>query len=337
MNQRTLHDLVFAVIKSGLSLCNTLNMLISEGEVTCLCASVSDVFAGEGLVLHISRQIYIVGDIHGNFNDLLRIFERCGYPPLSRYLFLGDYIDRGEHAIEVLILLFALKCKFPDHIFLLRGNHETRSVGSGYGFTAECRWKYSLRLNTKFHQVFQLLPIAAVVHRHTFCVHGGISPLLHSLGDFQRLAKPGEYLTPVFTDLLWSDPSPTAMHFAMSKRGIGHAFGEQAVQSFLNSNNLAVLIRSHELCSDGVARPFENCVTVFSTTDYCGLGNNAAVLAISDDGQITDIIFAPLTHLEKQSRRILFPEWTIEEKCLVMESTSPIFHDFDPGTLDIPI
>jgi protein phosphatase len=158
-------------------------------------------------LLRLSGGINVVGDIHGNIDDLIRIFEKFGYPPVADYLFLGDYVDRGEYSIEVLLLLFALKCKFPNHIYLVRGNHETYQISKVYGFLKECSDKFSACMFTQFNYVFQYLPIAAILEEKVFCVHGGISPDLLHVSDLDSMEKPRLTLSGVFVDLLWSDPS----------------------------------------------------------------------------------------------------------------------------------
>jgi hypothetical protein len=92
----------------------------------------------EPTMLKISSPLVVVGDIHGQFYDLLNIFHKFGYPPATRYLFLGDYVDRGQFCIEVATLLMVLKINYPDSIYLLRGNHEGRVMTSSFNFKLEC-------------------------------------------------------------------------------------------------------------------------------------------------------------------------------------------------------
>jgi len=120
------------------------------------------------------------GDTHGQFYDLLRLFNLAGFPPDSNYLFLGDYVDRGRHSIEVMCLLLAYKIKYPENFFILRGNHETDSISWMYGFYDECKRKYSVKLWKAFVDLFNCLPVAALINEKILCMHGGISRNLKS-------------------------------------------------------------------------------------------------------------------------------------------------------------
>jgi protein phosphatase len=318
MTSSPLAKFVYDVIRSRLPPRQSLNSSVSADSVCDLCSAVANHLSAEPVMLRVLANIHIVGDIHGNIDDLLRIFERCGYPPETRYLFLGDYVDRGNCGVEVLVLLFALKCMFPTHVYLLRGNHETDTVGGSTDFLKECRQKYSQAVFRKCHETFQLLPIAAIVGDGIFCVHGGISPLLKSVEEFEKMDKPGAALSPLFIDLLWSDPSSSVNDFSPSGRGAS-LFGEAPLRLFLERNRLSLLIRAHEMCSDGVCFPFatsNQCVTVFSTSDYCGDGNAAAVVTVSHDLMVDSVVFPKLSAKAKQMRRVQFPEWLLRESPL---------------------
>lgn len=127
------------------------------------------------------------GDVHGQFTDLLRLFECGGFPPESNYLFLGDYVDRGKNSIETICLLLAYKIKFPDNFFLLRGNHECASINRIYGFYDECKRRFSVRLWKTFTDCFNCLPVAAVIDDKILCMHGGLSPELESLDQIRAI------------------------------------------------------------------------------------------------------------------------------------------------------
>lgn len=111
---------------------------------------------------------------------MLRLFDAGGFPPESNYLFLGDYVDRGRHSIEVMCLLMAYKIKYPENFFLLRGNHETKDISSIYGFFDECKRRYNIKLYKHFVDLFNCMPIAALIDERILCMHGGISENLSS-------------------------------------------------------------------------------------------------------------------------------------------------------------
>jgi len=142
---------------------------------------VAPIFQSEPQLLELNSPIYICGDIHGQFDDLLKIFRNVGYPPTSTILFLGDYVDRGDSSLEVIALLFLLKIKYPKHIYLTRGNHECHTINMVYGFYEECQKKSNLLVWKACNRVFTLLPVAALINQKIFCVHGGISPKLDNI------------------------------------------------------------------------------------------------------------------------------------------------------------
>lgn len=128
------------------------------------------------MLLELEAPIKICGDVHGQYSDLLRLFEYGGYPPDANYLFLGDYVDRGKHSIETICLLMAYKIKFEENFFMLRGNHECSSINRLYGFYDECKRRYSIKLWKTFIDVFNCFPVAAIIDEKILCMHGGLSP-----------------------------------------------------------------------------------------------------------------------------------------------------------------
>ena len=230
---------------------------------------------------------YVIGDLHGNFFDLIRIFSKSGYPPFSKYIFLGDYVDRGTMSIEVITILFALKILFPSQIILLRGNHEFPAINSRYGFLASIQTMYGDNdLWMQFNSAFEYLPVAAVLNDRILCVHGGISAKIKSVLHIQELQLP-IVDNPIVTDLTWSDPSATHLLFNDNHRGKGSTFGVQALSSFLEQNKLKMLVRSHE-CVDAYKKLFnDTLLTVFSSSNYTGCQNRAGYAYFDADSELT--------------------------------------------------
>ena len=160
------------------------------------------------------------GDLHGQYFDLLRLFEYGGFPPDSNYLFLGDYVDRGKQSLETICLLLAYKIKYPENFFLLRGNHECASINRIYGFYDECKRRYSIKLWKTFTDCFNCLPVAAVVDEKILCMHGGLSPDLQQLSQIQRIMRPTDVPDQgLLCDLLWSDPDKDVQGWGENDRG----------------------------------------------------------------------------------------------------------------------
>jgi serine/threonine-protein phosphatase PP1 catalytic subunit len=142
------------------------------------------------MMVEIEAPIKICGDIHGQYYDLLRIFEHCGYPGESSYLFLGDYVDRGKQSLETVCLLLAYKIKFPNKIHLLRGNHESSVTNRIYGFYDECKRRYNVKLWRSFTDLFNYLPVVALIDEKIMCMHGGLSPDLRNLNQINEIQRP---------------------------------------------------------------------------------------------------------------------------------------------------
>jgi len=168
---------------------------LTEKEIQLLCKKCKKIFGQQDALLNLSSPIKVCGDIHGQFYDLLRLFGFNGYPPNSNYLFLGDYVDRGKQSIETISLLFALKIKYPENIFMLRGNHESSKINRIYGFYDECKKRYDKKIWKLFSDTFNYLPIAAIIEGKIFCIHGGLSPKLFSLEQIQQFNGRLKYQT----------------------------------------------------------------------------------------------------------------------------------------------
>ncbi|CAE8627416.1 unnamed protein product, partial [Polarella glacialis] len=136
---------------------------VPEAQLRGVCQAVREVFLSQNALLELEAPLKICGDVHGQYHDLLRLFEYGGFPPESNYLFLGDYVDRGKQSLETITLLFSYKAKFPENFFLLRGNHECASITRIYGFYDECKRRYNIKLWKLFCDVFNCMPVCAIV------------------------------------------------------------------------------------------------------------------------------------------------------------------------------
>lgn len=211
-----------------------------------MCDRAKEILAQEKNVVILQSPITICGDIHGQFYDLLELFNIGGEIPEIQYIFLGDYVDRGHHSVEVMLLLIALKARYPDRITLLRGNHESRMITMQYGFYDECKLKFgTVNVWKQCVELFDYLPLAAVIDETIFCVHGGLSPeikMIDEINDIERAIEvPREGL---MSDLLWSDPDDVK-GWIQSARGAGYIFGGDIVNKFCHANNTSLICRSH--------------------------------------------------------------------------------------------
>lgn len=228
----------------------------------------------------------IVGDVHGQFGDLIRMFTKCGFPPAANYLFLGDYVDRGKQSLETILLLLCYKIKYPENFFLLRGNHECASVTRVYGFYDECKRRCNIKTWKLFIDTFNTLPLTAIVAGKIFCVHGGLSPVLNSMDEIRNVNRPTD--VPDFgliNDLLWSDPSDAINEWEDNERGVSYCFNKVAINKFLTRFGFDLVCRAHMVVEDGYEFfNGQSLVTVFSAPNYCGEFDNwGAVMCVSEE------------------------------------------------------
>jgi len=233
-------------------------------------------------------RLIVVGDLHGQVEDLLHILKTHGLPNKNKwFLFNGDFVDRGNHAIEITIILFTLKMLFGDWVFMNRGNHEADDINARDGFQDECVEKYSLEVYNEFNKTFTTLPIVHIVNSKALIVHGGLcweaGVTIETIQKIDRFCLHPEWES-VMEDLLWSDPGgPKHNGASQNDRGCGCIFGEDIVEEFFEDNPpLNFVIRSHEKKEAGYEVHFHGkLITVFSASNYCGdNGNDGAVLEL---------------------------------------------------------
>jgi serine/threonine-protein phosphatase PP1 catalytic subunit len=260
---------------------------IPEQKIKSLCACARATFLFQSSLLELEAPLNICGDIHGQFFDLLRLFEYGGLPPQSNYLFLGDYVDRGKNSLETIILLFAYKVKYPENFFLLRGNHECSAISRVYGFYDECKRRYNVRLWKEFCGVFNCMPFCGLIDDKIICMHGGLSPGLKKIEDIRKVERPTDIPdNGIVCDLLWSDPEPSIAGWAPNDdRGISYVFGSDVVSTFLRNHDLDLVVRAHQVVENGYeffAR--RQLVTIFSAPNYTGSFDNAgAMMTVGED------------------------------------------------------
>ena len=185
------------------------------------------------MLVELEAPLHVCGDIHGQYYDLLRIFEHCGYPGEYSYLFLGDYVDRGKQSLETVCLLLCYKIKYPEKVTLLRGNHESSVTNRIYGFYDECKRRYNVRIWRSFTELFNWLPVAAIIDEKILCMHGGLSPELKNIQNIQDITRPTDIPdTGLLCDLLWSDPDKDVLEYEENDRGVSVIFGEKIANKF---------------------------------------------------------------------------------------------------------
>ena len=251
------------------------------------------------ILLELEAPINICGDIHGQYFDMLRLFEYGGYPPESNYLFLGDYVDRGQ-SIETVCLLLAYKVKFPDNFFMTRGNHECASINRIYGFYDECKKRYSVKLWKIFTDCFNCLPVAALLDDRILCMHGGLSSELEKVEQIKNILRPSDVPEQgLLCDLLWSDPEENPDGYGVNDRGVSVTFNTNVVKTFLKNNDLDLICRAHQVVEEGYEFFADrSLVTVFSAPNYCGEFDNSGAMMKVDENLICSFqILKPMTAL----------------------------------------
>ena len=258
---------------------------LKEEEIKYLIDKSMIIFKEQKMLIELEAPLRVCGDIHGQYYDLLRIFEHCGFPGEFNYLFLGDYVDRGKQSLETICLLLAYKIKYPSKVHLLRGNHESSVTNRIYGFYDECKRRYNVRLWRNFTELFNYLPVAALIDEKILCMHGGLSPDLRNFSSISEISRPTEIPdSGLLCDLLWSDPDKEVLDFDENDRGVSVVFGEKIVQEFNRKNDLDLIIRAHQVVDDGYEFFAQRqLITIFSAPNYCGEFDNSAGIMIIDD------------------------------------------------------
>lgn len=260
---------------------------LTESDVLLLVMESRKMFMSQPMLVEIRAPVNLCGDVHGQYNDLLRLFDLGRYPPESNYIFLGDYVDRGDKSIETVCLLMAYKLRFPDNFFMLRGNHESSSINRIYGFFDECKRRFSVRMWKLFTDTFNCMPVAGLVDNRIFCMHGGLSPELKDLDQVRRILRPTDVPdSGLVCDLLWADPADDGITqgWMENDRGVSWVFGTDVVDGITGSFDIDLICRAHQVVDEGYqffAR--RKLITVFSAPNYCGEFNNSGAFLSVDE------------------------------------------------------
>ncbi|KAJ6629337.1 Metallo-dependent phosphatase-like protein, partial [Mycena sp. CBHHK59/15] len=273
---------------------------LTEEHALYILEHTTHLLSAEPNLVDVQGPVTICGDIHGQYYDLMKLFDVGGPLTDNAYLFLGDYVDRGCFGIECLLYLYTLKLWFPRKFTLLRGNHECQHLTEYFTFKRECLHKYSPRVYEACLQSFRALPVAALVDGRFFCVHGGLSPELVLLSDLQamnRFTEPGS--RGLLCDLLWSDPiagfghedeaggavPPGTTFLHNATRGCSFFFTYAAACQFLERNSLLGIIRGHEAQDAGYTmhrktptKKFPSVITIFSAPNYLDVYHNRGAI-----------------------------------------------------------
>jgi len=273
-------------------------------EVMALIHKAKNYYIHEGTALiEVDIPICIVGDIHGQFHDLQRILQAAGGPDGARFLFLGDYVDRGPKSMEVICLLLAFKLAQPDSFYLLRGNHECAYINRTYGFFEELERRFSIsqamQLFKAFNDLFEYFPLAALVRKRILCMHGGLSPYLKSLNDIRKIPMPVCDLPRdcLALDLLWADPKYGIQGFTFNRvRECSYYFGEDVVHEMCKKLDLDLVVRAHQVRYNGYGFfAGQKLITVFSAPRYGQNNNRAGILQIDSEMTASLILLNPVT------------------------------------------
>ncbi|KAK7197711.1 serine/threonine protein phosphatase [Novymonas esmeraldas] len=269
--------------------------LLSEADALTIITKCALIWKDEPNVLSLEDPVVIAGDIHGQFFDLMNLLSIGGDPAQQKYIFLGDYVDRGCFGMEVILLLMCYKICYPSTMVMLRGNHESRHLTAYFNFKREVTYKYSIAVYNAMMSAFDCLPIACLLNQRFLCVHGGLSPELKRISDISAIHRFREPPSSgPMCDLLWSDPLDEKEEDAAAPqpfvpnttRGCSYVYSNAAACNFLRENDLITIIRGHEAQDEGyhlykkTSKGFPAVICVFSAPNYCDTYDNRAAIVM---------------------------------------------------------
>ena len=279
----------------------------TKDDIESLVEEVIPILSKENSLIKIRSPCKIFGNIYGVYNDLMRFFESYGNPSdniqngdinVMQYIFLGDFCDRGLYSLETVLLLFALKIKYPNFIYLIRGHHEDKNINEFYGLGKECKERLNDDINKEnsifnlINKVFDYLPFGVIVDGTTLLIHGGIGCSIEKLDDISNINRPISVVHDVknieelhVIDLLYSEYDDNENNYNVNnerdkmKKGFIVKYGKKRLDSFLNNNNINLLITAHQFVKDGFCT-FNNdkLLVLFSATNYMDKYNNIGAM-----------------------------------------------------------
>lgn len=271
----------------GKSMCH-----FNQTDIEKLCDASVEIIGAQPLMLELNPPVNVIGDIHGQFYDLVRIFQTIGWPNSQPYVLQGNYVNFGNYGIETMVFLLVMKLKFPDTFFLLRGNHECDKLTKVHGFYQECKKRYGSVVWKKFVEVFNCLPIASIVGDSIFQVHSGISEKLVEVVDIYNFPRnePIDTTTKdkkVICDLLWSDPNleEDKDEFFENPRGLGVLYPKACLQQFLKDNKLRMMVKGNQIVQEGFEILWDGMlVNLWSAPNFANdYDNKGAVMLINEE------------------------------------------------------
>ena len=311
--------------------------LLNKEDVIKIIKTATEILRNEGNVVNIADPVTVVGDIHGQFYDLLKLLSIGGNPETSKYLFLGDFVDRGIFAIEVMVLILSLKINRPNTITIIRGNHECRQMTSSFNFREECLAKMDQDVYELFMDLFDCLPISAIINGKFIAFHGGISPELKTIAELNKIDRFKEPpVSGVLCDLLWSDPvdrndGVLERDFVENdQRGCSYFYGVKSLSNFLSKNGLLSVIRGHEVQLEGYkmfnwkSKNFPQVITIFSAPNYCDSYNNKGAIIKFENNSLNIQQFHYTQHPYYLPNFMNIFEWSVP---FVTEKISDMFND----------
>ena len=296
--------------------------------ITKLLDKTKKAFEKDGQVVQIKGKFTVVGDLHGHILDLARIIQKNGPPPKTKYIFLGDLIDRGDFSIEVTTLVYTWKVLYPENVYIIRGNHEFPSQCREAGFFKEVtNYFKGTDMFDQYCQVFSYTPLAAILNDEILCVHGGIGPDFQHISDISKIAYPLLDTNGGLVDqLVWSDPVSSIDDFEESERGTGYFYGRAATSAFLAANKLKGIIRGHTPVQNGVQVHFDGLIYTVHSASWMAAKevNQSGCIVVEEGKEPEQQIYEPLRHPRRSS-----------DHHLKMSTSAPFFKtgSMKPGSL----